>query len=257
MIFKDEIDVLVYTIRRTEPWWSYLLKQMNFRNFWTISDLRGAGDICIVDDFNKHMKEFYRAPVIPSPLVTACELEDIIARCRLLRFLPTRRARAMVLAMAHIFTTIIDEKNPTFVISFPIDRYVSDVLRLMAKKRSIPYFEMTTGPLPKTVMFLNRGVLQRINKPIEFDTIDFYVDKICQPSFKPSYIKKSVNRSSKLKFLKVFFYFKVRGLVFRAISIFKRDLFNLHYLDTSFWVINHDFQILRHWKCLKVIGKTG
>lgn len=229
----SELDVLIYAIRRTESWWSYCGSMLGFRKIWTVTDLRGEGDFCVVNDFNRELSKFYKEPIEPSSLVSSAELEDVIARCRLLRFLPYRRARAMILAMAKSFCNVLDQTSPAVIISFPIDRYVSDVLRLMAAKRGIPYYEMTAGPLPNTIMLLQRGALQAIKKNIEISIVDKFVENITRQYFKPSYLSRTSRKFTRMSYFRIFFYFKTRGYAFKAISWLKRDRFSLHYLDAQ------------------------
>ncbi len=223
---------LIYTIRRTDPWWRYVGEKMQYTESYTVSDLRGDGNFNVVDDFYRYQRQYYSKRVTPSDMVSCEEIEGVIARCRLLRFLPYRLARSMVLGMAHAMNTVLDQVKPTVVISFPIDRYVSDVLRLMASKRGIEHHEITVGPLPNTVMVLNRGRLRLASKEIDKQRMEQNIRDITDRYFKPSYVKKG-NQYTKVNFFKKFFYFQLRGWAFKVISILKRDYLNLHYIDAQ------------------------
>ena len=228
---SDQI-ALIYPVRKLDNWWRLMGQKMNYQASYTIGDLRGDCDFNVVDDFYKFQKQYYQTPVTPNELVTCSEIEDIIARCRLLRFLPYRLARSMVLGMAEAMNLVIEQVKPTVVISFPIDRYVSDVLRLLAAKRGVPHHEFTVGPLADTVMILNRGRLNVVDKPVCPKRLQKNIDDITNKYFEPSYVQKK-SRFTKGNFCKTYFYFRLRGLVFKAISYLKRDPLNLHYLDAQ------------------------
>lgn len=223
---------LLYSIRRTDHWWQYVGKSMSYSASYSVSDIRGDGDFNLVDDFYVHQKRYYHGPITPSTLLSSEQIEDIIARCRLLRFLPFRLARSMILAMAEATTIVLDKSKATAIFSFPIDRYVSDVLRIMGEKRGIEYHELTVGPLPDTVMILNRGRLRLTEKNIEPHLVQKNIDTLVDSYFKPSYVAKK-NRFTKGQFWRTFSYFKLRGWAFKAISILRRDPLNLHYNDSQ------------------------
>ncbi|TWC68381.1 hypothetical protein FB597_103264 [Herbaspirillum sp. SJZ099] len=138
----------------------------------------------------------------------------------------------MICAMEHALNRVLEREQPAVVISFPIDRYVSDVLERLAKKRGIPYFEFTASLIGEMSMLLYRGQLVKVDDEPEKKTIDTVVATIATPTFTPSYVQTKT-KYTMWRFLKVFSYFKVRGLAFKAISYLKNDPLNLHYLDSQ------------------------
>lgn len=223
---------LIYSIHRSWPWWSHVGKNLGYEKSFVVSDLRGEGDYNVVDDFYSGYQRHYAVRAESSALLTVEQIEDVIARCRVLRWLPRRKAAAMALAMADAFETVLDATNPTLVVSWPMDRYVSDVLDRLARARGIPYFEMTISALPDRIMLMYRGKL--LTAPVEIDPTQVKADiaAFTDKSFTPSYVANQKPYTAG-KFLKVFGYFQLRGWVFRAMSLMKRDLLNLHYLDSQ------------------------
>lgn len=229
----SELDtVLIYAINRTDRWWQYVGKHLGARQHVVVTDIRGAGDCDVVDDFNA---EYRRQIALPAPLTISLsneEVRDVIARCRLLRWLPTRQAESMVAAMEFAFKKVLDKVQPDIVLSFPIDRYVSDVLDRLAKRRGIWYVELTASLISGMSMLMYRGQLIETGNEPPPDAIAAHVRTIANPDFLPSYVKRDA-RYSVLRWLYVFAYFRVRGWAFKVISWLKRDLRNLHYLDAQ------------------------
>ncbi|MDG2003432.1 MAG: hypothetical protein P8J20_08885 [Novosphingobium sp.] len=227
-----EGTILIYTIHGVETWFKYLGDQMGYERAITFSDIRGDGDLNIVDDFYAAYRRARRADALTSELLDESAIREIIARCRTLRWLPHEKAAAMAVAMAEVIDTLIARVNPQAVLSFPIDRYIMDILSRRAKARGIPYFEYTAAPFAKMSMLLYEGQLLRRTIDPDTEDIENKRAELVDPLFKPSYVSKAVHYG-KSKFLKIFAYFKLRGRFFQAISWLKRDPLGLHYLDAQ------------------------
>ena len=224
--------VLIYTINRVEPWWAEVGRNMGYARSVTVSDIRGDGDMDVVDDFYVAYAKHFAASALSSPLLDVAQIDDIIARCRLLRWLPKRQAAAMALAMADAFTVVLDSVQPSLITCFPMDRYVSDVLERIGKARGIPFYEVTAGAVPGTSMILYRGQLIKSRDEPDPALIEATVREIASPLFTPAYVQ-GAKRFTKVKWIKIFAYFRLRGWVFKAISMLKRDPLSLHYLDAQ------------------------
>lgn len=229
---KPSSTILIYTIHRTEPWFAYIGERMGFDNSFTVSCLPGEGDFNVISDFQATQKRFYKDNARHSHLLDASLVEDIIARCRVLRFMGKRRAAAMALAMAEAFNNVLDETHPQAIFSFPIDRYVSDVFGHLAKARGIQFYELTVSPIPGMSMLLKKGVLCQRNEIPDPDLVAYYVNKLATPLYTPSYVQGARN-FTQARFLKIFSYFRLRGIVFWLFSLWYRDKYNLHYLDSQ------------------------
>ncbi|MEP3428005.1 MAG: hypothetical protein ABJN98_04940 [Roseibium sp.] len=205
---------------------------MGFSQSRVVSDLPGEGDYCVVENFQRHQAAFYKVGVNFSDLLTEEEVIDIIARCRVLRFMGKRRASAMALAMAEAFNAVLEETAPVAIVSFPIDRYVSDVLEHLGRKRGIPFYELTVSALPGMSMLMKKGTLCKHEIIPTEEEVSRYVDELATPLFTPSYVQ-GVSNFNQWRFLKVYSYFRLRGFVFWLISLWNRDRLNLHYLDAQ------------------------
>ena len=225
-------NILIYAIRGTDKWWEYVGKNMESYNSFVVSDIRGKGDFNVVNDFYKSYPYFYENESQSSPLLSTEVVVEIIKRCRVLRSMAPRVANAMVMSMAEAFKIVLEEVNPVVIVAFPIDRYVSDVLHHLAKARGIPFFELAVSPLPRMAMLMSKGVLIKRDESPAISIITDYVSELTKPLFAPSYVEGKSNFGL-AKFLRIFFYFKLRGFVFKLISLINRDPLNLHYLDSQ------------------------
>ncbi|QIE43659.1 hypothetical protein G5B39_16665 (plasmid) [Rhodobacteraceae bacterium SC52] len=232
MINNASGTVLIYSIHRTEHWFRHLGQNMGFAQSHVVSCLPGEGDYNVVADFKRHQTAFYSNDIRKSELLSADEVREITARCRVLRFMGARRAAAMALAMAEAFNSVLDQTRPDVIVSFPIDRYVSDVLAILGEKRGISFYELTVSALPGMSMLMKKGVLCTHEGMPDPERITRFVNELAAPLFKPSYVQGVAN-FTQFRFLKVFAYFRLRGFVFWLISLWKGDRLNLHYLDAQ------------------------
>ena len=212
-----EATVLIYAINRTDAWWQYVAKHTGFARHVVVSDIRGAADRDVVADFNAAFRLQYAYSDIQTLTFTEAEVKDIIARCRLLRWLPPKQARSMVAAMECAFSKVLDDVQPQVVVSFPIDRYVSDVLERLARRRGIPYVELTASLFSGMCMLMYRGQLIKTSPPPTEEVLEEQIRIIANPSFTPSYVQ-TTTRYTRARWLKTFTYFKVRGWGFKLIS---------------------------------------
>lgn len=244
----ENYRVLIYGIHRTSQWWSYLGRSLELGEAVVVTDLRGEGDISVVDDFYRELKRLRKMEKPDSGLMTESETLEIIARCRLLRWLDVKLSAAMVHAMAIAFDRVLDRFRPAVVLSFPIDRYVSDVLARRAAARGVPYLELTAAVFSGMSMLLHRGKLLQSPCTPDASLIETKRKEIASPVFVPSYVSEQLV-FNRFKFIRTLAYFKARAIAFKLISWIKRDPLNLHYMDSQ--------QFLGHkcrWKDIRVVN---
>jgi hypothetical protein len=207
--------VLIYPVRATDQWWKQVGDNLGFEKNVVVSDIRGAGDIDVVDDFYAGIRRQKTAP--GSSLLTDAEVTDVIARCRLLRWLPRRQAESMIHAMAIVFDRVLEQTKPVAAVAFPIDRYVSDVLARLAVARGIPFYELTASLVSGMSMILCRGHLMQVPDAPPEALVEEHIREIANPSFTPGYAKVK-SKYTLWRFFRIFFYFKLRGVAFKLIS---------------------------------------
>lgn len=223
---------MVFVIHRTDAWWREVANNLGYERAVSLSDHRGHGDYNVIEHFYPAYRRFYSASAQESEQLSVSEVTDVIARCRVLRWLPVRQARAMVLAMAEAEARILSHVNPVAIVAFPIDRYTSDVLARLARKREIPFYELTASPLPNMAMLMFRGKLVTVATDGEPALVEAKRAEISDPLFTPSYVQGQ-SPYTLWRWLKVFWRFRLRGWVFWTLSILKGDPLNLHYLDAQ------------------------
>ena len=230
---QDHDTVLIYAINRTDRWWKHVGGHLGFDHHVVVTDIRGTGDRDVIDDFYSHYRSQIARQQVAFDHFSPDEVMDIVSRCRLLRWLPLHQAQCMVAAMEYAFGRVLDEVQPCVITSFPIDRYVSDVLERLALRRGIPYFELTASLISGMCMLMYRGQLVTGGTMPTTQEVQEQVRTIANPSFTPAYVQQDASRFTPAKWRKTFLYFRVRGYGFKLISWLKRDPFNLHYLDAQ------------------------
>ncbi len=223
---------LIWAIHRTEAWWTYVGANLGFDHVTVLTDKRNHGDRAVTDDFYAAYRRFRSSGTLSSPLLSEAEVADVIARCRVLRWLPPARATAMALAMAEAMDRVLLEERPDAVLSFPIDSYVSDVLARRARAGGVPYFELTASALPDMSMLIHRGRLITAKARPTRAAVRERIDEIADPQFTPAYVQGQPAYTIG-RFYRTLAYFRTRAAWFRLWSWISRDPLNLHYLDAQ------------------------
>lgn len=225
-------DLLIFGIHRTSAWWRFIGANLGWGSATVVTDLRNEGDVSIVDDFYREYTRIERDGGHDVSLFSEEEQADIIARCRVLRWLPPRRARSMVQAMAVVFEALLDAVQPSIALSFPIDRYVKDVLARLCVRRGIRYVELTASAIPGMSMLLERGRLIEFDEPPQEALLSKAVATLATPAFTPSYVPTQAVYT-RTKFIRTLAYFRARAVAFRMLGQVARDPLNLHYVDAQ------------------------
>jgi len=224
--------VLIYSIHRMESWWRAIGDHLGFDGAVVLTDRRQAGDRWVTDDFYREYRSLRRGGDTSPRLLSEAQVADVIARCRVLRWLPRAQAEAMAEAMARAMEAVLDDVRPAALVSFPIDSYVSDVLARRARARGLPYYELTASALPDMCMLMHRGRLITTSVPPDPAAVDARIREIADPLFTPSYVQGQAAYTP-TRFLRTFAYFRLRGTFFKLYSWLTRDPLNLHYLDAQ------------------------
>ncbi|GAA0645335.1 hypothetical protein [Brevundimonas lenta] len=225
-------SALIYAIHRTQDWWRHVGRNLGFDQVTVLTDRRGDGDVWITDEFYRGFRAHLKAGDRSSALLTAEEVVDVVARCRVLRWQSQRRAAAMVLAMADALDARLEAIKPDTVISFPIDNYNQDVLARLARKRGLPYFEVTASALPDMCMLMHRGRLITSDTPAPPLVVEAKIHEIADPLFTPAYVQGQA-AYTRGRFLRTLGYFRIRALFFQLYAWWRRDPLNTHYLDAQ------------------------
>ncbi len=239
---------LIFAIHNTVDWWRHLGLNMGWDACTVITDLRGEGDISVVDAFYAELKRTKRRPDPTFNLLSAAEKYDVVARCRTLRWLDLELAHAMIEAMAIALDRVLDRVEPRVVISFPVDRYVKHLLKLLAARRGVPYLELTASVVPSMSMLMRDGRLVPTLGDPTTDEIERQIAALATPTFTPSYVPRK-SSYTRTKFVRTLGYFRARAAALKLVSWWQRDPLNLHYLDAQ-PTLGHKCR----WKDIRIIG---
>jgi len=239
---------LIFGIHNTVDWWRHLGLNMGWDASTVVTDLRGEGDISVVDDFYAELKRTKRRPDPTFRLLSAAEKHDVVARCRTLRWIEPELAHAMIEAMAIALDRVLDRVAPRVVISFPIDRYVKHLLKLLAARRCVQYLELTASVVPSMSMLMRDGRLIFPAGDVAAAEVGRQIATLSSPSFAPSYVPGK-STYTRVKFLRTFSYLRTRAVALKLISWWQRDPLNLHYLDAQ-PMLGHKGR----WKDIRIIG---
>jgi hypothetical protein len=224
--------VLIFAIHRSEQWWRYLGRNLGYERSFILSDLRGEGDRNLIEPFYAAYRRLRRSGAAETEIFSRDEIDDIIGRCRVLRWLASEKATAMVLAMGEAIDAVLDEVRPVAATSWPIDRYIIDILERLCARRGIPYYELTASAAPGMAMLLHRGRLVAREQEPDSAAIDETVRELADPLFTPAYVRNQASFRP-ARWLKIFGYFRLRSWAFRTIGMLRRDPLNCHYLDAQ------------------------
>jgi hypothetical protein len=210
---------MCFALPRGDTWWRYLASQLSCAAETVVVSENGPADVALMPAFYLHLQATDTEQLALRAFgEVGCA--DIIARCRLLRTLDPALARRMIGAMWATWTNILDEHLPDLFLSFPIDRYVSDVAARILAERAIPYIGLSYGMLPGHFMFMARGEYRPVHEPTEHQ-IDEAISIITASQFLPSYVPSRA-RYSRSRFAQLYAYFLARWAVFEVLRWWRR-----------------------------------
>lgn len=234
MADQKPVSALIWAINRTAHWWRCVGDNLGFDQVTVMTDKRGDGDAWLTDDFYAAFARFRKDPA-RTGLLSDAEIIDVIARCRVLRWLEPAKARAMVLGMAEAAEGALETRQPDVLVSFPIDNYVTDVLERLARRRGIPHFELTASALNDMCMLMHRGRLITSKAPSDPAVVAARIREIADPLFTPVYVQGQ-SRYTTMRYFKTWGYFRLRGATFKLLSWLRRDPLNQHLIDAQSWL---------------------
>lgn len=135
---------------------------------------------------------FYKtlsADVAPLHL-TDDEIADMILRCRLLRQVPSREARLLVLACERAVEEVIDRHQPKAMLSVTTDSYILHMYVLACRRRSIPFIGLVPSFVNGHFRITAMGERVRLRKVTD-EQIDAAALDLLHSEYKPDFLAKS------------------------------------------------------------------
>jgi hypothetical protein len=238
--------VMIYTFSSTTPWWRYLASRLTFATQTIlVSDLPEV-DVYIIPSFYRHLERPDVAAAATSALgEDGCD--QVIGRCRLLRYLDRALAMRMVGAMWRTIEELLDEYRPELFLCFVVDRYILDLFERALARRGVRYVGLAAGVLPDQVMFMAKGEYLPIREPSEAE-VDRAVATLTETKFVPSYVGKTPFSFS--RFMKLYTHFTARWLAFEGLMLWRKNPLDYRYLATRWAACGYRVR-LRDWQVMK------
>jgi hypothetical protein len=158
------------------------------------------------------------------------QVQDVIARCRLLRSLDQSVALKMLNSTGLAMLEIFDECKPSYVLSVTVDSYIIHLLSIISESRGIRfiglvptfingYFRVTTCGAKDIERFVSNEELNEVKHSL----LDI--------AYKPSWLvsnKRDINKKAN----RMWFRNLIKPIWFLLLSHYKRDSFNAHYMTS-------------------------
>lgn len=196
--------------------------------FVVLTDGRCPGENDTREAFYRHLA----AGAAPQGL-SADEVEDCIARCRLLRNVERAEAVARVGAMSATLNEWLDRLTPDFVVTHMVDEHVLHILTMLCRSRSIPFLAYCSSYFPGYAQIFadERGRPFRFRQA-SLEEADAIIATITRKSFRQDYSHRSTYSLPYHAFRVARYYAK--RLHFAMKGVLERDSMQLHYAVTPY-----------------------
>ncbi|WP_417592037.1 hypothetical protein [Parasphingorhabdus sp.] len=159
------------------------------------------------------------------------QIADILLRCRLLRSIPLRRARRLLLAAEQAIEEVLDHHKPRAMLSITVDSYILQIFYLACQRRNIPFY----GLVPSFIngYFRLTAMGERVvARDVPQQEIDAVTEQLLSTSYKPDFLPKS-SHALRTKARKLWRRNLVKPAYFEARRRLSGDPLNYHYWSTS------------------------
>lgn len=167
--------------------------------------------------------------------LTEHDLEEVTARCRLLRNIDQAQARRLAHAMAITLASELTESAPHAVLSHWVDEYVTHLLSLLAAKRGIMYLGYAYSYFPGKAQLIQYayGKAFIVRKP-DAAEVDAVYEAVSQRAYRQNYLQPA--KYTRAQHVKYMLRYRIKRLIFWAKGRLESDPWHLHYAITPFIV---------------------
>jgi hypothetical protein len=151
-----------------------------------ISDFRHLGEVPVSEEFERRLADSAIEAQLDA-LIDDTNQYDIIARCRLLRFIQPHQARRMLAAMAVTLEELVDRYEPDIVLAYTIDSYVLDLLRYLVERRGARYLGLATVLINGFYRPTARGEYHRTRTPPP-NVVESVLIDLLRQDYRPAYM---------------------------------------------------------------------
>jgi Capsule polysaccharide biosynthesis protein len=122
------------------------------------------------NDLRRSFYRHYRQQNVSSGLG---DIDQILARDRLLRLLPRGQALRMIHAMRLALEGLLDHTEPDYVLTMAVDCYTLDLLHRLCRERGITSIGMISAPVEGLTLITSYGEFRQVRDPEdrEIDTV--------------------------------------------------------------------------------------
>lgn len=194
-------------------------------------------DVSYVTDFSRpgmhslreHFYRHFRKGSVDVPF----DVSDIIARCRLLRNMPTGTASEMVGAMYLAVRDLLGAGRYTVVVGQMVDDYITHLFSLVARSQGINYIGLCEGYFPDTsqISLHSDGSPLPLREAPEQE-VQAALDRIKARNFVQNYQQPASYTFRAHASFVLRYYSKLAA--FAGLKILRQDPYNLHYLVQPF-----------------------
>ena len=167
--------------------------------------------------------------------LTEDDLDEVTARCRLLRNIDQTQARRLAHAMAIALASELAECKPHAILSHWVDEYVTHLLSLLAAKRGIMYLGYAYSYFPGKAQLIQyaygEAFVVRDPNPEEVDAV---YEAVNHRAYRQNYLQPA--HYTPVQHIKYMLRHRLKRLVFWTKGLLERDPWHLHYAITPFIV---------------------
>ena len=217
------------------PWnnlqFNYLAKKVfTDENIVNISEHKNIDKSGLYQNFYEFINSFEindKKKVIKDFNFSTNEINNIIARCRLLRDINSKQADNLLFAMAYSISKVFSKHKPKAVISLTVDSYIIDLLYIYSQKKNIPFIGIIPSFVNGYFRISSKGEAV-LNPSPNYDAVDSIKNKLIQKTYTPIFVLKAISRTKQI-ILKRWLMNILRVPYFYTKRLFTGDYYNYHY----------------------------
>ncbi len=227
------MNILIYSRKGIFDWASDFKKYLLENNITAeiITELTFDGDIKLGKQFNNNLN----SSSLYNDIFSIEEIDDIIARCRLLRSIDINKARKMVITYSSILDEIFLSKEITHFISIRVDNYFLDIIYRLSKVRNFKFVGLWKNAILKNKLFFTSKGDNIYIQESTSELLSNFKESILSETFKATSLNK-VGTPNILSVFKFYVTAYLRAIVLFLLKFYHNDHNGYRYLTTPLYV---------------------
>lgn len=154
--------------------------------------------------------------------------DEIIARCRFLRFLPRSKAELLSRRVCNGIEELFDAEEFDAVFQGMVDNYTLDIVERIANSRGVPVVSFCGHFFPGYFRITTRGEFNELRSDVSNDEVRSVKSAVIKPDYRPSFELMAEKSPSELR--KIYYRRKfIEELYYPFMKLAERDGDNYHY----------------------------